>query len=68
MVHNVVNGLTHTHIHTHAHVYYRTQELGDVYVIFIIAEGWVNITRPEDIKVRLLCQFHYRIALKFRGT
>ena len=35
--------------------YYRAQEMGGVYVIFIIARGMVNITRPEDIKVGFLC-------------
>ena len=32
---------------------YRAQELGGVYVIFIVARGLVMITRPEDIKVGL---------------
>ena len=42
----------------YTHMYHRAQELGEVYVFFIIAEAWVNITRPKDIKVRLLCQLY----------
>ena len=30
---------------------HRAQEMGGVYVIFIITQGMVNVTRPEDIKV-----------------
>ena len=46
------------HMKLFTHMYHRAQELGEVYVIFIIAEAWVNITGPEDIKVKLLCQFY----------
>lgn len=33
--------------------------MGGVYVIFIIAQGMLNVTRPEDIKVGFLCLFLY---------
>ena len=37
--------------------------MGGVYVIFVIAQGMVNITRPEDIKVGLLCLLLYDTSL-----
>ena len=33
----------------------RVQEVGGVFVIFIIADGLVNITRSKDIKVPYIC-------------